>query len=167
MSISPLLLLFPAAMAFAAAMDLVTFTIPNKVSIALVAAFVLTAPLVGLSPLDILWHASAGTGALAAGIAMFARGWIGGGDAKLMAATALWLGFEDLTAYLLMTAMLGGVLAILILAYRSVALPWWLVGQDWAVRLHHADEGIPYGIALAGAALWIYPSSKWFAALGI
>ncbi len=48
-----------------------------------------------------------------------------------------------------------------------LALPWWLVGQDWAVRLHHADEGIPYGIALAGAALWIYPSSKWFAALGI
>jgi prepilin peptidase CpaA len=100
---------------------------------------------------------------LGIGILFFSAGWFGGGDAKLMAAAALWIGFDDLLVYFTQVAILGGVLAIAILAYRrlpATALP----GPDWALRLHKSGTGIPYGLAIAGAALWIYPQTAWFAA---
>ena len=55
-------------------------------------------------------------------------------------------------------------LAIGLLAFRNITPPVWLMGQEWALRLHDRRGGIPYGIALAGAALWVYPSTPWFIA---
>ena len=161
----PLLLVFPAAMAFAGAMDLLTMTIPNRVSLALLAAFAAAAPLTGMSWPQFFSHLLAGFTMLALGILMFERGWLGGGDAKLLAAAVLWLGFENVVQYLFLVAALGGVLAAAILAYRGVVPPLWVATQPWAVRLHDRRTGIPYGIALAAAALWIYPSTNWFAAV--
>ena len=83
----------------------------------------------------------------------FARGWIGGGDAKLAAATALWLGFDQLLNYLIFASLFGGVLTLAILRFRLMPLPALLANQEWAKRLHRMDTGIPYGIALALAAL--------------
>lgn len=157
----PLLLVFPLAMVMAGIMDLLTFTIPNRISLALVAGFLAAAFLAGLPSMVLLTHAGAGLLVLAAGFAMFARGWIGGGDAKLMAAAALWLGFESLPAFLFHTALLGGAMAMLLLTYRRyVPLPW-LTRQAWAMRLHDRSQGIPYGVALAGAGLLVYPSTFW------
>ena len=161
----PLLLVFPAAMAFAGAMDLLTMTIPNRVSLALLAAFAAAGPLTGMPWPQFFSHLLAGLAILALGILMFDRGWIGGGDAKLLAAAVLWLGFENLVQYVFLVSLLGGVLATAILAYRRLAPPLWLAGQHWAMRLHDQRVGIPYGVALAAAALWIYPSTKWFAVL--
>ena len=161
----PLLLVFPAAMALAAAMDLLTMTIPNRVSLALLAAFVAAAPLTGMPWPQFFSHLLAGFGMLALGILMFARGWIGGGDAKLLAAAMLWLGFDNGIQYAFLVAQMGGVLAAAILAYRSLVPPLWLAGQPWALRLHDRRTGIPYGVALGAAALWVYPSTKWFAVL--
>jgi prepilin peptidase CpaA len=161
----PLLLVFPAAMAFAGAMDLLTMTIPNRVSLALLAAFAAAAPLTGMPLPQVLSHLLAGFTMLALGILMFERGWLGGGDAKLLAAAVLWLGFENVVQYLFLVAALGGVLAAAILAYRGVVPPLWVATQAWAIRLHDRRTGIPYGIALAAAALWIYPSTNWFAVL--
>mgnify|MGYP001412609960 CR=1 FL=1 len=161
----PLLFVFPAAMAFAGAMDLLTMTIPNRVSLVLVAAFAALAPVSGLPLQAILGHMAAGALVLLIGFAMFTQGWLGGGDAKLLAATALWLGFDNLIPYLLWTSILGGALALAIIGYRSLVPPIWALGQDWAMRLYDRKAGIPYGMALAGAALLIYPSTKWFAVL--
>lgn len=161
----PLLLVFPAAMAFAAAMDLFTMTIPNRVSLALIATFAFAAPLSGMAWTMILSHFGAGALMLAVGILMFSRGWIGGGDAKLMAAAALWFGFENLLAYMLWAMLLGGALAVVILFYRSLVPPLWVANQSWALRLHDNREGIPYGVALAGAGLLIYPSTQWVSGL--
>lgn len=157
-----LLLTFPAIMAFAGSIDLLTMTIPNRVSLVLVAAFPLAAALVGMDWTAFASHLGAGALMLVVGIGMFARGWLGGGDAKLMAAAALWLGFEHLAGYLLLVAIAGGALALLILSYRNCMPPAWMLGQAWAMRLHDKKVGIPYGIALAAAALWIYPSTPWF-----
>ncbi len=97
----------------------------------------------------------------------FARGWIGGGDAKLAAATALWLGFDHLFAYLVYASLFGGLLTLVLLQVRTMPLPSLLAGQEWAERLHRQDSGIPYGIALAAAALVIYPDTIWMKAGGM
>jgi prepilin peptidase CpaA len=89
----------------------------------------------------------------------FARGWIGGGDAKLAAATALWIGFSHLMDYLLVAAIIGGALTLVILQARKLPLPLFLARQPWIVRLHAMETGIPYGIALAAAGLIVYPDT--------
>ena len=158
---------FPALMLYAAWSDLFTMTISNRISLLLVAGFAVMAFLVGLSPVDVLWHVGAGLLVLGIAFACFACGWIGGGDAKLAAATALWLGFDPLMGYFVYASLFGGVLTLAIMRYRLMPLPALLEGQDWAMRLHRADAGVPYGIALAAAALAVYPQTIWMRPLGI
>ena len=87
---------------------------------------------------------------------------------KLVAATALWFGFDQLMPYLLMAAFLGGLLTILVLRLRSRPLPAFAENWSWMRRLHAANEGVPYGIALAFAALLVLPDTTiWHAAIGI
>ncbi len=100
--------LFPGAMASAAFIDLFTMTIPNRLSLALAASFFFLAPLVGLGWDDIGLHVALALGALAVTFALFSAGWIGGGDAKLFAATCLWLGPESLLVYAVYAGLLGG-----------------------------------------------------------
>lgn len=160
------LLLFPALMAFAASSDLFTMTISNRVSLALVAGFALMAFIVGMNGQTALSHVGAGAAVLAVTFVFFARGWIGGGDAKLAAATALWLGFDQLMNYLLYASLFGGLLTFLVLRFRFMPLPAALAGQDWAQRLHRMDAGVPYGIALAASALLVYPETFWMQTFG-
>jgi prepilin peptidase CpaA len=161
------LLLFPALMAFAAFSDLFTMTISNRVSLLLVAGFFVMALLIGMGGADILSHMGAGLAVLAVTFTLFACGWIGGGDAKLAAATALWLGFDPLMSYLVYASLFGGVLTFAIIQYRVMPLPEVLAGQDWALRLHRADTGVPYGIALSAAAFAVYPQTIWMRLPGL
>lgn len=161
-----LITLFPAAMAFAAATDLITMTVPNRIAILLVAGFFVAAPLAGLGLGDIGLHVLAGVAALVLGFGCFAMGWIGGGDAKLFAATVLWVGPELIFAYTLTTALIGGALTLAILFWRGTPLPVSFVGQNWLVRLHDAKAGVPYGIALAAGGLLAYPETAFMAAVG-
>lgn len=155
------LLLFPALMAFAAASDLFTMKISNRISLALVLAFLVLAPVSGMGFYDIASHAGAGACVLAAAFVCFARGWIGGGDAKVAAAAALWFGFGDLLDYLVYASLFGGALTLLLLLFRQWPLPYALCSQGWLLRLHAKESGIPYGIALALGALMIYPETDW------
>ena len=160
-----LLVVFPALMAYAAASDLVTMTIPNRLSLLLVASFAALAALGGLTMEAVLLHLAAGLATLAVTFALFALGWIGGGDAKLAAATALWLGFGTLPEYLLLASILGGVLTLVILVVRGHALPAFALRWPWVLHLHDRRTGIPYGIALAAAALVVYPHSPVWTAI--
>jgi prepilin peptidase CpaA len=160
------LTLFPAMMAFAASSDLLTMTIANRVSLVLIAGFFAVALLAGADLNDILNHVGAAAVVLVVAFVCFACGWIGGGDAKLAAATALWFGFGHLLDYLVYASILGGVLTLAILQFRTHPLPRLLAGQDWAERLHREGAGVPYGIALAAAALLVYPQTEWMTALG-
>lgn len=161
----PLLLVFPIAMVFAAAFDLFTMTIPNRISMALAAGFILVAPLSGLPVETIGMHLAAGALVLVAGFALFAYNIIGGGDAKLLAAASLWLGFESLDMFLLLVGLLGGVLSCTILAFRVYVPATMFSGPHWLVRLHGKGNGVPYGLAIGAAALWLYPETRWFSAL--
>ena len=160
--IAQILLMFvlPALLALAAAFDLATFTIPNLLSLAIAAAFAVFGFMAGLSPGDFAFHLLAGLIALVAGFALFAFGYIGGGDAKLFAAAALWLGLHDLLGYALASAVLGGLLTLALLALRQWPLPSGLARHDWIIKLHEKSSGIPYGVALAAGALLILPYAE-------
>jgi prepilin peptidase CpaA len=158
-----LIFVFPFAMAFAAATDLFTMTIPNRLTLGLGVAFFLLAPIAGLGWQDILSHMSAGAAMLLAGILLFSLGWLGGGDAKLLAAASLWLGFDQLAMFLTYTAAFGGALALAILAYRGTPVSVFPL-PGWAARLHTKGEGMPYGVAIAAGALFVYPATSWYAA---
>jgi prepilin peptidase CpaA len=159
------LLLFPALMAFAAASDLFTMTISNRVSLALAAGFLLLAASTGMAPSEILSHVGAGALVLVVAFFCFTMGWVGGGDAKIVAAAALWFGFAHLMEYLLYASVFGGALTVLLMQFRQWPLPAMLTSQAWLLRLHARESGIPYGIALAIGALMIYPETDWVKAV--
>jgi prepilin peptidase CpaA len=161
------LLFFPALMAFAASSDLLTMTISNRISLLLIGGFFVVAPLTGMDGYQLLSHLGAGLLVLVVTFVFFSRGWIGGGDAKLAAATALWFAFDHLLVYLVYASLLGGGLTLLLLQFRNLPLPAILFGKEWAERLHSKDTGVPYGIALAAAALLVYPETAWVKTLGL
>lgn len=161
------LTLFPAMMAFAASSDLFTMTIANRISLILIGGFVVLAIMTGMSLTDIGWHVGAAAAVLAVSFTFFALGWIGGGDAKLAAVSVLWLGFNHIVDYLVYASILGGALTLLLIQFRAFPLPRVLTGREWAERLHDRRGGVPYGIALAAAALLIYPHTVWMQALGL
>jgi len=155
-----LLFVFPALAIVAAMRDVVSFTIPNWISIVLAAAFFPAALAVGASPAQIGVCALIGFGALIAGMGMFAANWIGGGDAKLFAAAGLWMGWQALFPFLLITALAGGALALMLLAMRSVWLRRYVhAGPGWMGRLATPGENAPYGVAIAIGALATFPQS--------
>lgn len=161
-----ILTIFPGAMAIAAIIDLATLTVPNRLVLGLAALFLLVAPLAGLGLQDIGLHVGLALAALALSFVLFSLGLVGGGDAKLFAATCLWLGPAAIVPYAIYAALIGGGLALLLLFWRGLPLPAMLVAERWLVRLHSPEEGVPYGVALAAAGLLAYPQSPFMAALG-
>jgi prepilin peptidase CpaA len=119
-----------------------------------------------MSPRDLGMHAGAAATVLVVAFVFFAQGWVGGGDAKLAAATSLWFGFDHLLQYLVDAALLGGVLTLLMINFRLLPLPPVMQRWAWIARLHAKDAGVPYGIALAAAALLVYPDTIWMKTFG-
>jgi prepilin peptidase CpaA len=158
---------FPALVIVAALKDVTSFTIPNWISGVLIVAFLPAALSCGVPLTTLGIHLLVGLGCLVAGIAMFALGWIGGGDAKLFAAAGLWLGLNNLATFLLVTALAGGALALLLVKLRSsgmrTALPGG--GPTWVARLMEPKGAAPYGVAIAFGALAAFPQSTLFAAI--
>ncbi|MFO1168801.1 MAG: prepilin peptidase [Rhodoblastus sp.] len=163
-----ILAIFPGVMVFAAISDMLTMKIPNFASIILAVGFFVVALAIGMQWSAIGWHVLAGVLMLVACFFMFNMGWIGGGDAKLAAATALWLGFGLLPTYGVFASIFGGALTLAILQLRRMALEGPLSTAPWLARLREKNGGIPYGIALAAAGLVVYPDTAlWIAARSI
>jgi prepilin peptidase CpaA len=158
------LALFPAMMVFAALMDVMTMTIRNRLVMAIVAGYAILAPLAGIPPYDMALSMAVAAAVCMAGFTMFSLGWIGGGDAKLAAATILWLGPVHLLDYFVFTAFLGGCLTLSVLAFRQMALPAGWHSPAWVERLHAPQAGVPYGAAMAPAALMLFPHTAWMTA---
>ena len=79
----------------------------------------------------------------------------------------MWFGFDYLLDYLIYASLFGGVLTILLIQFRLLPLPDVMARQKWILRLHEKGGGVPYGIALAAAALVVYPHTGWMTYLGI
>ena len=157
-----ILVALPLLLAAAAGWDLASFTIPNFLQAALIVSFLAFAAAAHLGGPAFALHVVAGFIALAAGFALFAFGYIGGGDAKFFAAVVLWLGLKDLMSYTLVATVLGGALTLVLIFLRRLPLPEFLARQKWILRLHDAKAGIPYGVALAAGALVMLPGTEIF-----
>lgn len=159
-AVLPLLGLFAILMIVAGLHDLTTMRIPNWISILLVVAFFPAALATGLPLGGLGLHVGIGVVALMVGAGMFAMNWIGGGDAKLMAAACLWLGLTGSAMFLLWMALAGGALTLgLVFARKSIPVLA-VRGPGWVGRLMQPEGDIPYGVAIAIGALIAFPSSE-------
>lgn len=154
------LLVFPILVIVAGVKDVTSYTIPNWISLALLASFPLAALALGMPLAALGLQAAVGVIALIAGMAMFAAGWIGGGDAKLFAAAGLWLGWPAILPYAAYTGIAGGALAVILLGLRSSPVRSFVPsGPAWFARLAQPGENVPYGLAIAIGALAAFPTS--------
>ncbi|MEI5680038.1 MULTISPECIES: A24 family peptidase [unclassified Mesorhizobium] len=151
---------FPFCMLFAAISDMLSMTIANTVSIVLVVVFAIVAPLTGMDWSAYGLHFAAGGIVLLVTFGLFALGGMGGGDAKLLAATALWMGLSThLVEYLVISAFLGGLLTIAILSFRASGLALFTSRNIFLRNFADKSVGVPYGIALGLGGLIAYPGS--------
>ncbi|EKF19468.1 peptidase A24A prepilin type IV [Nitratireductor pacificus pht-3B] len=135
-------------------------TIANRVSVILLLTFALIAPLTGMSWAAYGMHFAAGALVLSVTFALFALGGMGGGDAKLLSATAVWFGFGfGLLQYLVVASMIGGVLTMAILYYRGSPLALMTGNNTFLRHFANAKTGVPYGIALGLSGLITFPEA--------
>ena len=153
----------PILMIVAGLHDLTTMKIPNWISLVLLAAFFPAALLVGLPGGEIAVHVGVGIAALLVGMALFALNWIGGGDAKILAAGCLWMGATGSLMFVLYSAVVGGLFCMVLITARKIA-PSYPGVPAWATRLLEPKGDVPYGVALAGGALLAFPNSPLAAA---
>jgi len=114
--------IFLGLSAYAAFSDIARYRIANWISLAILADFIVVATIASvtgsLEPITIVWSLGAGATMLIAGFALFAAGIFGGGDAKLLAASALWFGWSGMFRYIILVALLGGLLSLVVLGLR-------------------------------------------------
>lgn len=158
--------LFLGCMIMAATYDLTSYTIPNYLSLILLAGFVSLGIFQELGLSVIGSHFSAGIALLAIGWTLFALGVVGGGDAKFMAASGIWIGWSEMLDYLLVFSVAGGVLALLLLLFRRLPLPEPIREVAWIAQLHGPGHGVPYGVALSIGAVATMPHLTLFASQG-
>lgn len=162
--VAVILLIFPLCLAFAAMSDLLTMTIPNRVSLILVISFAVLAPLSGLALPAIGMHAVGAAIVFGICFALFALNVMGGGDAKLLSAAALWFGYDSaLLSFLTYVSIVGGLVTLAILVIRSQANTILAIGLPMPNSLLLAKK-IPYGIAIAIGGFMAFPSSPLFIA---
>lgn len=152
-------LIFPLCLTLAAFTDFLEMTIPNRIPVVLLGAFAIAAPLAGLGFADIGFHLLAGLLVFAVCFALFAFNVMGGGDAKLLTAAAVWFGLNlSLLSFLTYVAYIGGALTLLILLLRARSNTMMAIGLPLPGSILHAKK-IPYGIAIGIAGLLTYPQS--------
>lgn len=156
-----IVLIFALTMILAAIKDASTMTIPNWISLALIAGFFIIIPFAWPGWETFGVHLLVGLTFFLAGFAMFAFGWLGGGDAKLMAATGLWWTWPDATLYVIYTTVLGGLIGIGLLLGRKF-IPVRVLTAPWAHKVFKDEKKMPYGLALAAGALITLPQSAIF-----
>jgi prepilin peptidase CpaA len=151
--------LMPALVIIGGLHDLVTMKIPNWISLALIVLFFPAALAAGLGLIDLGVHVGVAILALIVGMGMFALNWIGGGDAKLIAACCLWLGWSGSAMFLLWTGVAGGLFCLLLIAARQHLQFLAPTAPGWVARLLEPKGHIPYGVAIAIGALLAFPEA--------
>lgn len=159
MIVAAIFVVLPFCLAFSAVSDAFTMTIPNRVPIVLMATFAIVAPLAGLGIPEIALHIATALAVFGICFCLFALGTMGGGDAKLLTACALWFGANgSLMEFLVSVSLFGGALTLAILFLRAQE-DLILSSRIPIPRLLFTATKIPYGIAIAAGGFVAYPSS--------
>lgn len=132
-----------ALLVIAAISDMRRYMIPNWLTLGIALAFAASRFVSPFNLLDLSQRIAAAALLLLVGFILFARNLFGGGDVKLIAALALWLGLAALPRFLLLMSLAGGVLALTLLLVR------WMRSRS----SEKLDHRIPYGVAIAAAGL--------------
>ena len=157
MLLTVLSLIFPFVMILAMVADFRTFEIPHSLPIALIVIYPIAAWAADMPWQQIAWAFGLGAIMLVAAILMVLFKVMGGGDGQLIAAVALWTGTETIMPFLLLIALMGGVLALVVLLYRRLPLASTLAGMTAFRKMHEEKRDLPYAIAIGIAGLVIYP----------
>ena len=158
------LLSFAFLMLIAAWTDAAKFTIPNWVPGVMIALWLAAAPFLGLTWMQAGLSLATFAGVLALGLALWAPGWLGGGDVKLIAAGALWFGWPDVLAFLVAAAAAGGGLALVLIALRRLAPVLPVRAEAIGKTALAQGAPAPYAVAIAAGALFVLPQSAIFSA---
>jgi prepilin peptidase CpaA len=158
--------LLPFLVVVAAVHDFLTLRIPNWLNAAIALAFFPAAIMTGMAAEMMLWHGLTALVILAVGFGLFSGGFIGGGDAKLLAAGGLWFGWPDAGPFLVLTALAGGVLAIAYKVGGMLKIEQELRDIGWAKRWLNVNPDLPYGIAIAAGAILAFPGTWWMSLRG-
>lgn len=155
---------FLSAMFYAAQRDLRTMSIPNGLVVAMFLGWSVLAPVAGLTPRDMTLSVGSAAMVFFASAALYAMGWMGGGDSKLITVAALWLGAGHVVAFLFATMLAGAVIGLGLLALRFAPRP--LAAASRIVSLQRlATTEMPYALAIGLGALTIYPRTFWVGAM--
>src|SRR5690606_22925006 len=148
------ILMIPAICLFIAAVsDLFTMTIPNRISVFLLASFAVLAPVSGLPWAEISMSMAAGAIVLAVCFGFFALNIMGGGDVKLLAASALWFGFSSaLGAFIVATALWGGIITLFVMLLRNQANRFATLEAVVPAQILTTKK-VPYGVAIGIAGI--------------
>lgn len=156
-------LLFPLLVFMAGFYDLYSYQIPNMVSLILIAGFYIFAiisPAIGWEA--VVYHSLTGFLVLMLTFALFCFGLFGGGDAKILAASALWIGPSDIGYYLMAVTVAGGILSLAIMFFRAQACYPLILKLKWLSNLYFGNgnkRAVPYAVAIAGALSFMLHST--------
>jgi prepilin peptidase CpaA len=150
-------LVFPALLILAAILDCLTLKIPNWLTASVALMFFPAALLSGMPWQAYLPHFASAIIMLGVCFAIYAGGFFGAGDAKLMAAAALWFGWPASMPFIVYTALAGGMLALLLLAWGLLRADQEIRGHSWIGRFERFKPNVPYGVAIAAGAILAYP----------
>ena len=153
--------LFPLLMIVAGAGDALAMRIPNWLTLSIAVAFLPVALLSAMPLAAVALHVAVGMGLLVVGFAFFSFGIFGGGDAKLLAAAGLWLGWPGFISFLVMTALAGGGLALVVCAWSLFCHDRSFRGGTLFERFATIKPNVPYGYALAIGAILAFSQSSW------
>ena len=150
---------FPALLILAGIFDCLTLKIPNWLTALVAVLFFAMALLTGMQSQAYLAHLATAGVVLAVGFALYAMGLFGAGDAKLMAAAALWFGWPATMPFVVYTVLAGGVLAVIVLIWNLLRADLEIRGHTWIGRFEKFKPNVPYGIAIAAGAILAYPQA--------
>jgi prepilin peptidase CpaA len=153
--------LLPFLVVVAGAHDFLTYRIPNWLNAIIALAFLPMAIMTGMPAEVMLWHGLAAVVILVVGFGLFSGGYIGGGDAKLLAAAGLWFGWPAVMPFLVLTAIAGGVLAIVMKFWGMVEIEREVRGTAWMKRWLSFKADLPYGVAIAAGGILAFPGTWW------
>lgn len=156
-----ILSVFPLMVMAAGISDFFTFKIPNWLN-ALIALSVIPFVVYLGMPLEVFaWHVVAGLLFFVIGLGLFAGGLIGGGDAKMLAACALWIGWDRLMEFGVITVLAGGALVMAMTAWQFLSTRKDAGLLAWAKSFLGKQPQLPYGIAIAAGSIVVFPGTWW------